>query len=129
MSSALWLIYILFLILEVFAMAFFMEVYKKNIRKNKSKAWENWIVGGVLSLLCVALLHFSGMMYPLFNKLFHAKLWLDYIFYTILFFIGQWKADMLVIKRAVKSLLTQWIKDNAKLNDSQIEEVLKLLGL
>ena len=129
MSSALWLIYILFLILEVFAMAFFMEVYKKNIRKNKSKAWENWIVGSVLSLLCVALLHFSGMMYPLFNKLFHAKLWLDYIFYTILFFIGQWKADMLVIKKAVKSLLTQWIKDNAKLSDTQIEEVLKLLGL
>ena len=82
-----------------------------------------------MSLMCVDLLHFSGMMYPLFNKLFHAKLWLDYIFYTILFFIGQWKADMLVIKKAVKSLLTQWIKDNAKLSDTQIEEVLKLLGL
>lgn len=129
MSSALWLIYILFLILEVFATAFFMEVYKKNIRKNKSKSWENWLVGGFMSLFCVALLHFSGMMYPLFNKLFHAKLWLDYMLYAILFFIGQWKADMLVIKKAVKSLLTQWIKDNAKLSDSQIEEILKLLGL
>ena len=115
--------------MEVFATAFFMEIYKKNIRKNKSKSWENWLVGGLMSLVCVAFLHFSGMMYPLFNKLFHAKLWLDYMFYIILFFIGQWKADMMVIKKAVKSLLTQWIKDNANLSDSKAEEVLKLLGL
>lgn len=129
MNSSLWLVYIIFLVLEIFATAFLMEVYKKNIRKNKSNPWENWLMGGIMSLVCVALLHFSGMMYPLFNKLFNAKLWLDYMLYILLFFIGQWKADMVVIKRVVKSLLTRWIKDNAKLNDSQVEEVLKLLGL
>ena len=61
--------------------------------------------------------------------MFNAKLWLDYLLYTILFFIAQWKANMVVVKKAVKILVTQWIKDNAELTDEQISEILSLLGL
>lgn len=129
MDTAHWLVYLILLVIEVFGVSFLMEVYKKGIRKNKSKAWENKVVGALLSMLCVALLHFSGMIYPLFHTMFKAKLWLDYLLYVILFFIAQWKADMVVVKKAIKSLVTQWVKDNAKLTDAQISEILSLLGL
>ena len=129
MDSAHWLIYILFLTLEVFATSFFMEFYKKSIRKNKSKSWENRIMGIVMSVLCLLLLHSSNLIYPIFNKMFNAKLWLDYVLYLILFFIAQWKTDMVIVKKAVKTLVIQWIKDNAKLNDSQAEEILKALNI
>ena len=129
MDSAHWLIYILFLTLEVFTTSFFMEFYKKSIRKNKSKSWENRIMGIVMSVLCLLLLHSSNMIYPIFNRMFNAKLWLDYVLYLILFFIAQWKTDMVIVKKAVKTLVIQWIKDNAKLNDSQAEEILKALNI
>ena len=129
MDTAHWLVYLIFLVIEVFGVSFLMEVYKKGIRKNKSKAWENKLIGALLSVVCVAFLHFSGMIYPLFHTMFNAKLWLDYLLYTILFFIAQWKADMVVVKKAVKILVAQWVKDNAKLTDKQVSEILSLLGL
>lgn len=129
MDSTHWLIYILFLAIEVFATSFFMEFYKKSIRKNKSKSWENRAMGIVMSILCVLLLHFSNLIYPVFNRMFNAKIWLDYVLYLILFFIAQWKMDMIIIKKAVKTLVIQWIKDNANLNETQAEEVLKTLGI
>ena len=61
--------------------------------------------------------------------MFNAKLWFDYLLYTILFFIAQWKADMVVVKKAVKILVAQWIKENANLTDEQASEILGLLGL
>ena len=36
---------------------------------------------------------------------------------------------MVVVKKAVKILVAQWIKDNAKLTDEQVSEILGLLGL
>ena len=129
MDTAHWLVYLIFLVIEVFGVSLLMEVYKKGIRKNKSKAWENKVIGALLSVVCVVFLHFSGMIYPLFHTMFNAKLWLDYLLYTILFFIAQWKADMVVVKRAVKILVTQWIKENANLTDEQASEILGLLGL
>ena len=36
---------------------------------------------------------------------------------------------MIIIKKAVKTLVIQWIKDNANLNETQAEEVLKTLGI
>ena len=129
MDTAHWLVYLIFLVIEVFGVSFFMEIYKKGIRKNKSKAWENKLIGALLSVVCVAFLHFSGMIYPLFHTMFKAKLWLDYLLYLIVFFIAQWKADMVVVKKAVKILVAQWVKDNAKLTDKQVSEILSLLGL
>lgn len=129
MDSTHWIIYIIFLALEVFTTSFFMEIYKKSIRKNHSKTWENRILGIILSILCLMLLHYSNMIYPVFNKMFNAKLWLDYVLYLILFFIAQWKMDMVIVKKAVKTLVIQWIKDNANLNETQAEEVLKTLGI
>ena len=129
MDTAHWLVYLIFLVIEVFGVSLLMEVYKNGIRKNKSKAWENKVIGALLSVVCVVFLHFSGMIYPLFHTMFNAKLWLDYLLYTILFFIAQWKADMVVVKKAVKILVAQWIKDNAKLTDEQVSEILGLLGL
>ena len=87
------------------------------------------MIGDRLSVVCVAFLHVSGMIYTLFHTMFNAKLWLDYLLYVILFFIAQWKADMVVVTAAVKILVAQWVKDNAKLTDEQIPEILSLLGL
>ena len=119
-----WIIYILFLLCEVFVVSFIMEVYKKKIRKDSFKVWEVRIIGFILSACCVHLLHFSNMIYPLFNIMFEAALWLDYLIYLILFYVLQLNVDMHLMKKIIKSLAIQWLKTSTGLDASRIEEIL-----
>lgn len=129
MTTAKWLVYIIFMFCGALLVSFFMEIYKKSIRKNKYHKVECWVIGGVLSVLFVAFLKFCGMFYPMLNTMFGAKLWLDYGIHIILFYVIQLNADLHIVKKVVTSLVKQWLKSNAGLNDDQIELLLQTVKL
>lgn len=110
----------------IFLASFFMEIYKKIIRKNKCKDWECRLIGAVLSIGCVLLLYFTGALYPIFNKILGAYIWVDYLMYIILFYFSQLKLDMLVIKRIVRALVKCLIK-NIGLDKGQVEIIIQAI--
>jgi hypothetical protein len=124
MSSTQWLVYLLFIVIGAFLSASFIEVYKKTIRKDKHKKWECWLIGGAISVLYIFFLKFSGVFYPMMNTLFGAKLWLDYGIHIIIFYFLQFNMDMHIVKKLIKSLVTQWLKSNIGMDDEQIEYLL-----
>ena len=119
-----WTIYVLFISLELFAVSFFMEIYKKRIRKDNFKVWEVRLLGIVLSAGCFWLLLSSHLMYPVFNSMFGSDLWLDHLAYTVLFYILQEKVDMKIMKRIIRSLAIQFIRTSTGLDKDKVEEIL-----
>ena len=124
MTSTQWLIYLLFIIIGALLSASFIEVYKKTIRKDKHKKWECWLLGGGLSILYIFFLKVSNMFYPMMNSLFGAKLWLDYGIHIIVFYFLQFNMDMHIVKKIIKSLVSQWLKSNLGMDAEQIESLL-----
>lgn len=123
------LIYIIFIALESFVVSFLMEYYKKFIRKDKATKWENRVLGIIMTILSILFLKGCGMFYPLLNSLFNAKLWLDYLIHIVVFYVVQLKTDMLFMKKAVRMLITQWLKNNAQLTEEQSKVLMQALGL
>lgn len=76
--------------------AIFMEAYKKNIRQDKAKAWENWLIGGILSITfsIVGYLSFDLPGKPI-----------SMIYYALCVFALQLVVDMKIIKSLVKVFL------------------------
>lgn len=119
MTTTKLLVYIIFMLCGALIVSFFMECYKKSIRKNKFHKAECWILAGMLSILYVAFLKVSGMFYPMLNVMFGARLWLDYSIHIILFYIVQLNTDLYIIKKVIRSLVIQWLKTNANLTEEQ----------
>lgn len=129
MTTAQVLVYIIFIFCGALFVSFLMEIYKKSIRKNNFHKAECWTIGGALTVLFIAFLKFCGMFYPMLNNMFGAKLWLDYAMHFVLFYIIQLNIDLHLAKRIVRSLVKQWLKSNAGLNDEQINLLLETVKL
>lgn len=124
MNSTQWLVYLLFIAIGAFLSASFLEVYKKTIRKDNFKKWECWLIGGGISVFYIFFLKFSGVFYPMMNMLFGAKIWLDYCIHIVLFYFLQFNMDMHIVKKIIKSLVTQWLKSNIGMDEEQIDYLL-----
>ena len=122
MSKIQVLIYALFLSLEIFGTATLVEIYKKRIRKDKSKKWENRLVAGVLSSLDVLILILLHIFKPILG-LIGAPLWADHTLYLVGFFILQKTADMQIIKKLIRSCVKS-ILSTYGFSNEQIELIL-----
>lgn len=124
MDTQHWIIYILFISIDLFFVSFFLEIYKKKIRKDNFKVWEVKILGFIFSVLSVWMMVVSHLMYPLFYVTFRSELWLDYAVYISLFYLVQEKVDMKIMKKLIKSLAIQWLKTSTGLDKERVEEIL-----
>ena len=106
-------LYIILVLGIIFITSFFMEIYKKIIRKDNAKKWECWLVGAVFSAVGIELLHLSGALYLVFHNMLGAKEWLDYSLYIIIFYYCQLKVDMKVIKNLILSLSKTLIRKSS----------------
>lgn len=122
MSKVQVMIYTAFLCLEVLGIAALMEVYKKQIRKDRARAWEIWIVAEALSALAVGVLAILGIFKPILG-LIGAPIWADYIIYNIGIFVLQMTADMKLIKKLVKSCAKNLLTSYG-LTEQQITDLL-----
>lgn len=125
MDTKHWILYILFILFEVLFVSSIMEIYKKNVRKDHFNLWEIRALALVFSVGCVALLDCSELLYPLFSDMFGSDLWLDYLIYLIIFYFLQLKCDMLIVKKAMKSLALSYIRNMTGLDKESLEEILK----
>lgn len=92
--------FIVVTLLALFGVSAAVEFYKKTIRKGNAKSWENWLVGGALSVGMAALLCFTGIAYAFF-----ANPWINTAIYAVVFFVAQFFLDMKVIKKLLASAL------------------------
>ena len=122
MTSVQLIIYVILLAAEVLGVASLMEVYKKSIRKNKATTWEIRGVGLVASALAIGVLILAQVFQP-FLGLIGAKLWMDYLFYVLVFYFLQMQADMKVVKKIVKSLVKAYLISK-RLPKEQVDEIL-----
>ena len=114
-------IYVLLICGIICGLAAIMETYKKVIRKDKSKKWENLIVGLALSSASVALLIFSDVLVPVLG-IIGAPLWADHLMYTLGIFLLQLNVNMKLVKKIVKVIVTNLLK-RANLTDEQINDI------
>ena len=119
-------LYIILVLGIIFITSFFMEIYKKIIRKDNAKKWECWLVGAVFSAVGIELLHLSGALYLVFHNMLGAKEWLDYSLYIIIFYYCQLKVDMKVIKGLILSLSKTLIKKSS-LTEEQKKTIISSL--
>ena len=96
------IIYISFLCLELFGIALFMEIYKKQVRKNNSSKIENRIIGLILSIIGVGILLALHIFKPVLG-LIGAAPWADYVLYVGLFYFFQKTTDMRIVKNLIKT--------------------------
>lgn len=96
------MIYAVFLCLEVIGIAALIELYKKQIRKDKAKKLEIYVIAEVLSALAVVILAVLNIFKPILG-LIGAPIWADYILYNVGIFALQMIADMKMIKKLAKS--------------------------
>jgi len=87
-------------LLAVFGVSALVEFYKKTIRKGNAQPWENWVVGGALSIGMAALICFTGIAWLPF-----ANVYLDWAVYSVVIFLLQFFLDMKVIKKILASAL------------------------
>lgn len=92
--------FVIILAFSILGVSSLIEFYKKNIRKDKAAAWENWIVGGVLSTGFSALINFTGLAFPILAS---KSIWLDVVLYTVVIFVAQMYVDMKFVKAIIKA--------------------------
>lgn len=102
MSKVQALIYALFIALEVFGTATLIEIYKKKLRKDKSKKWENILIAGVLSGVDIVILILLNIFKPILG-LIEAPIWADYALYFVGFYYFQKMTDMRIVKKLIRS--------------------------
>ena len=114
-------IYALLICAIICGLAAIMETYKKVIRKDKSKRFENIVVGLILTSASVGLLIASGILEPILGIL-GAPLWADHLMYTLGIFLLQLNVNMTLVKKVVKVIVTNMLK-RANLTDEQINDI------
>lgn len=114
-------LYITILIFVVFGMALLAEFYKKTIRKDKSKTWENRLLGFILSVLSAFGLYSANLIIPILN-VFNAPFWANVSFYILAFYYFQRQVDMKLLKKIMKMYTVKFLKKSG-LNDEQIQEI------
>lgn len=87
-------------LLSVLGVSSLVEFYKKTIRKDQSKKWENWLVGAVLSIGFSALICLKGLAYPFFGNML-----LNIAVYAVVIFLLQMFIDMKFVKKIIASAL------------------------
>lgn len=92
--------FIIICLLSVLGVSALVEFYKKTIRKDQAKTWENWVVGAVLSVGFAALICFKGLAYTLFSNPI-----LNVAVYAAVIFLLQMFIDMKFIKKILASAL------------------------
>lgn len=102
-------LYILFVGLLVMGVAALMELYKKSLRRNKSKSWENTLIAAVLSGLSTLLLVKAGIFIPIFAAI-GAPMWLEFSVFCILFWCLQLWVDMSFIKKLIRTLAIELLE-------------------
>jgi hypothetical protein len=90
-------------LLSAFGVAAMMEFYKKIVRKGNTKAWENWVIGIIISFAVAAFVCYTGLEYT-FGTFFGSKL-LSTTVYGLIFFFVQMFLDMNVIKKIILSAI------------------------
>lgn len=114
-------LYITILIFVVFGMALLAEFYKKTIRKDKSKTWENRLLGFILSVLSAFGLYSANLIMPILS-VFNAPFWANVSFYILAFYYFQRQVDMKLLKKIMKMYTVKFLKKSG-LNDEQIQEI------
>lgn len=127
MSKIQTLIYLIFIGLEVMGVASLMEIYKKQIRKNKAKKFEIYIIAEILTALSIGILYGLHIFKPILG-LIGAPLWSDIILYDILLFIFQMQADMKIIKKVIKSCAESFLISHG-LSQEQVDDIFKSVGV
>jgi len=87
-------------LLSVLGVSALVEFYKKTIRKDQAKSWENWVVGGVLSIGVSVLICLKGLAYPIFSNML-----VNIGVYALVIFVLQLFVDMKFIKKILASAL------------------------
>ena len=87
-------------LLSVLGVSALVEFYKKTIRKDQGKAWENWVVGAVLSIGFAALICLKGLAYPFFSNVL-----INIAIYAVVIFVLQLFVDMKFIKKIIASAI------------------------
>lgn len=119
-------------LLAVFGVSSLVEFYKKTIRKGNAKKWENWLVGGVLSVGMAALICLTGIAYPVFSNVY-----VNLGAYAVVIFLVQFFLDMKVIKKVLASALENTdvtkligvILPKLGLTPEKVKDFLKSLGI
>jgi ABC-type nitrate/sulfonate/bicarbonate transport system substrate-binding protein len=94
---------------SVLFIAIFMEAYKKNIRSDKAKDWENWLLAGILSVTFAVVGYLS---YDLPGKP------IAILYYSFGIFAVQLIVDMKIVKAVVRI----WLKKQG-LTEDEVEEI------
>ena len=116
-------IYCVLLISIVCLIAGLMEIYKKSIRKGKAKPWENYLIALILSIGSLVILVLSDSFKPVLSMI-GADLWMDYVSYVILIYFMQFNVDKKIIKKIVRSFVSNFLEKTG-LDEDQIKEILK----
>ena len=116
-------IYCVLLISIVCLIAGLMEIYKKSLRKGKTKPWENYLIALILSIGSLVILVLSDSFKPVLSMI-GADLWMDYVSYVILIYFMQFNVDKKIIKKIVRSFVSNFLEKTG-LDEDQIKEILK----
>lgn len=126
MSTIKVMIYIVMNCLLIFSVSFLMEFYKKRIRKDRAKGWENKLLGFFLSCVCVGILVGINIFQPVLGLL-GAPLWADITLYLIVFYILQLQVDMKVVKTLFRAFTVSLLQ-KAGLDKEQAEQVASVIN-
>lgn len=128
MSATAILVYIVCLFAAVYIIARAMEYLKKIVYKDKASKPVIWLTAAVLVAVGVAFLIISNIaQYPL-ASLLGAHRWVDVLILYIALYAVQYKANMTLIKKGIKSLIIATLK-GYKVSDEVIAIVAKALGI
>ena len=114
-------LYVVILIFVVFGMALFLEFYKKTIRKDRTKTWENRLVGFILSVLSTFGLYYSNLIFPILD-IFNAPFWTNLSFYILAFYYFQRQADMKLLKKVMRVWTEHFLK-KAGLSAEEVKKI------
>ena len=115
-------IYFVAILIFICGIAGTMEVYKKTIRKGKAKAWENYLIALILTIISLVLLEVSNVFQPALVTI-GGSVWMDWILYVILVYIAQFQLDKKVIKKIIRSFAENFL-EKAGLEEDQIKDIL-----
>lgn len=93
----------------VVCIAIFMEWYKKILRKDKTKAWENWLVAILLSVILSTVGYFAFSL---------PGTTIAVIYYSIGVFSVQLIVDMKVVKA-----ICRWYLGKKGIKDETMKEI------
>lgn len=115
-------IYVIFICLEIFGISFFMEWYKKSLRKGNCKVAEIRLIGLILSFLAVAILLGINIFKPVLGTI-GAPIWADCILYVLVIFYLQLQTNMKIVKKIINSFVPSLLR-KAGVEESLITDIM-----